>query len=55
MKACVIMSLDDYEDICACIVHSIHVLDHKRVSAKDREDVVRALNLLRRKLEMEEI
>ena len=40
MKACVIMSQDDYNNVRIRVAHAIRILDHERVSKKDRDYAV---------------
>lgn len=55
MKACVIMSQEDYNDIRICVAHAIHILDHARVSKKDRDYAVTTLRAALSDLDKEEI
>ncbi len=55
MKPCVIMSLDDYEDIRLNVQHAINILENKRVSVKDRLSVLASLYNVRNKLDEDDV
>ena len=55
MKACVIMNMQDYENIRLRIQHAINILDHARVSKSDRTDALNSLRAVRTLLEEDDI
>ena len=55
MKPCVIMSLQDYEDIRLRVQHSINILECKRVSVKDRLSALESLYTIRNTLNEDDV
>lgn len=36
MRACVVMSMENYEDMRLCVYHALNILKRSRVSKEDR-------------------
>ena len=54
MRPCIIMSAHEYDEIRILTLHSINILENKRVSVKDRLTVLEGLYTIRNILDDDE-